>query len=226
VSAYIKLLRISCLAPTFSIRTRPESRRLHFVSATAPFRFWLGTRTHRADWASSVKKILEHYDAVFRVASCCIFGLPSSRMCSNLLSPTPCTSCHLSVQTVRGALKSAGVGIMACGMTRGPLYLLTTHLARCGGDVSIHTAHSWSLTPLAEIISKVRGALRVGVDILTDAPHDVGLTPQRQRRPLRGCGRFALQPWHPRLATCYGCLGFQFDRYYKPSVSRRRSTPC
>jgi hypothetical protein len=42
------------------------------------------------------------------------------------------------------------------------------HLARCGGDASVHTAHSWLLTALAEIISEVRDALGVGVEALKD----------------------------------------------------------
>jgi hypothetical protein len=33
---------------------------------------------------------------------------------------------------------------------------------------SIHTAHSWLVTALAEFISEVRGALGVGVEVLTD----------------------------------------------------------
>jgi hypothetical protein len=42
------------------------------------------------------------------------------------------------------------------------------HLARCGEDASVRTALSWLLTALAEIISEVRGALAVGVEVLTD----------------------------------------------------------
>jgi hypothetical protein len=42
------------------------------------------------------------------------------------------------------------------------------YLARSGGDISVHTAHSWLVTALAEIISEVRGALGVGVEVLTD----------------------------------------------------------
>jgi hypothetical protein len=42
------------------------------------------------------------------------------------------------------------------------------HLARCGGDASVHTAHSWLVTALAEIIFEVRGAPEVGVEVLTD----------------------------------------------------------
>jgi hypothetical protein len=42
------------------------------------------------------------------------------------------------------------------------------HLARCGGDTSVHTAHCLLVTALAEIISLVRGAIEVGVEVLTD----------------------------------------------------------
>jgi hypothetical protein len=42
------------------------------------------------------------------------------------------------------------------------------HLARCGGDASVHTAHSWLVTALAEIISLLRGALGVSVEVPTN----------------------------------------------------------
>jgi hypothetical protein len=41
------------------------------------------------------------------------------------------------------------------------------YLARCSGDASIHTAHSWLVAALAEIISEVHGALGVGIEVLT-----------------------------------------------------------
>jgi hypothetical protein len=44
---------------------------------------------------------------------------------------------------------------------------LAHHLARCGGDALVHTAPSWLVTALAEIITEVRGALGVGVEVLT-----------------------------------------------------------
>jgi hypothetical protein len=47
-------------------------------------------------------------------------------------------------------------------------YFIADHLARCGGDASVRTAHSWSVTALAEIISNVCGALMVGVVVLMD----------------------------------------------------------
>jgi hypothetical protein len=36
-------------------------------------------------------------------------------------------------------------------------------------DASVHTAHSWLVTALAEVISKVRGAVGVGVEVLTNS---------------------------------------------------------
>jgi hypothetical protein len=52
-------------------------------------------------------------------------------------------------------------------MMRGPL-LFAAHLARCGGDASVHAAHSWLVAAPAEIISEVRGGLGVGVEVLLD----------------------------------------------------------
>jgi hypothetical protein len=47
INERVNLLRFAKFAPTFSYRARPESRRLYFVSATAPLRFWLRTRLLR-----------------------------------------------------------------------------------------------------------------------------------------------------------------------------------
>jgi hypothetical protein len=44
----------------------------------------------------------------------------------------------------------------------------TYHLARCGGGAYVHTAHPWLVSALTEIISEVRVALGVGVEVLTD----------------------------------------------------------
>jgi hypothetical protein len=41
-------------------------------------------------------------------------------------------------------------------------------LARCGGDASVHTAHSWLVTGFPEMISEVRDALGAGVEVLTN----------------------------------------------------------
>jgi hypothetical protein len=110
-------------------------------------------------------KFHEHYDAVFRVAVFHIFDLPSSRILFSPRSPSACPSRYLSVQTMRGAFESAGVD-----MSDDDAWAIAfaEHLARCGGDAPVHTAHSWLVTALAEIISEDRGAFGVGVELLPD----------------------------------------------------------
>jgi hypothetical protein len=63
-----------------------------------------------------------------------------------------------------GALESAGVDMSDDAWA----VAFVDHLARCGGDASAHTAHSWLVVAHAEIISEVGGALGVGVEVLTD----------------------------------------------------------
>jgi hypothetical protein len=65
---------------------------------------------------------------------------------------------------MRDAFPSAGVDMSDDAWS----IAFADHLARCGGDASVHTAHSWLVTALAEIISEDRGALGVGVEALTD----------------------------------------------------------
>jgi hypothetical protein len=109
-------------------------------------------------------KFPERYDAVFFcVAVCCIFSLPSSRILSTLRSLTAFASCHILVQAMWGAFDSAGVDMSDNAYSTAFVH----HLARCGGDASIHTVHSWCVAALAEISSEVRGALGVGVEVLT-----------------------------------------------------------
>jgi hypothetical protein len=64
---------------------------------------------------------------------------------------------------MRCAFESAGVDMSDDAWA----IALLDHLARCGGDASVHTAHSSLVTALAEIISEVHGALGVGVEVLT-----------------------------------------------------------
>jgi hypothetical protein len=111
-------------------------------------------------------KFREHYDAVFRVAVCRTFGMPSSRILSTLRPPTACASCHLSVYAMRGTFESGDVHIHMSDDAWATS--LAIHLARCGGDASVHAVHSWLVTALAEIISEVRGVLGFGVKALTD----------------------------------------------------------
>jgi hypothetical protein len=54
ISERVDVFRFVNLTPTFSKCTRPESRRLHLVSATAPVRSWLRTRLRMAASASCV----------------------------------------------------------------------------------------------------------------------------------------------------------------------------
>jgi hypothetical protein len=86
ISERVILLRFAKLAPTFSNRARPESRRfvsrlghgaLAFLASDPPT---LGRLGELRD------KFQEHYDAGFRFAVCRIFGLPSSRILSTLRS--------------------------------------------------------------------------------------------------------------------------------------------
>jgi hypothetical protein len=88
------------------------------------------------------------------------------RILSTLHSPIACASCHLLaiiVQAILGAFELAGVDMSDDAWATA----FADHLARCGGDASAHTAHSWLLTALAEIISEVRGALGDGVKVFT-----------------------------------------------------------
>jgi hypothetical protein len=164
ISERVNLLRFAKTAPTFSYRALPESRR--FVS-----RVGHGALAHLASDPSTSgrlgklrDKFSKHYDAVFRVEVCRIFGLPSSRILSTLRSPTACASCLVSVQAMRCEFHSAGVDMSDDAWATA----FPNHFARCGGGTSIHTAPSKLVTALAEITTEVRGALRVGVEVLTN----------------------------------------------------------
>jgi hypothetical protein len=108
-------------------------------------------------------KFHEDYDAGFRVAVCRIFSPPLSRILFTPRSPIACAYCHLSIQALRGAFESAGVEMSDDAWMA---IAFVDHLARCGGDASVYTAHSGLVTALAEVISGVRGALGVGVEVL------------------------------------------------------------
>jgi hypothetical protein len=63
---------------------------------------------------------------------------------------------------MRGAFASAGVDMSDDAWAT----TFADHLALCGG-AALHTVRSWLVTARAEIISKLRGALGVGVEVLT-----------------------------------------------------------
>jgi hypothetical protein len=104
---------------------------------------------------------------------------------------------------MRGAFESAGVDMS----DEAWVIASVDHLARCGEDASVHTAHSWLVTFHAEITSKDRGALGVGVEVLTDPAMLVRLPPATTMASPRmwvSCTTTAseaqnllLMPWYP-----------------------------
>jgi hypothetical protein len=97
------------------------------------------------------------------------------------------------------------------------------YLALCGGDASVHIAHSWLVSALAEIISEVRGAFGVGVEVLT-APAILAQLPNGNDGLPPDLGIFTaaaseaqillLMPW---FRACSAFLA---------PVSRSRNAPC
>jgi hypothetical protein len=135
----VNLLRFAKLAATSSYRARPESRRFASRLGHGAVAFLASDPLASGRLGELRDKFHEYYDAVFRVAVCRIFGLPSSRILSTLR--------HISVQAIRGAFASAGVDISDDAWAN----VFVDHLARCGEDASVHIAHYWLVTALAEI---------------------------------------------------------------------------
>jgi hypothetical protein len=109
INERVNLLRFAKLVPTFSNRARPESRRFAYRVCHDAFAFLASDPPTLGPLGELRDKFPENYSAVFRVAVCRIFCLPSSRILSTQRSPTACASCHPSVQAMRGAFVSAGV---------------------------------------------------------------------------------------------------------------------
>jgi hypothetical protein len=224
ISERVNLLRFAKLAPTFSNRARPES--LRFVSRLGfgALAFLVSDSPSSGRLDELRDKFSQHYDAIFSVAVCRIFGLPSSRILSTLRSPIACASYHISFQAILGAFASAGVDMSDDAWTTA----FNDHLARYGEGASVHIAHSWLVTALAEIISEVRGAHGVGVEVLTyisqrhfpngndGLPADVGVL---QCHGIRG-SKLALD------AVVSSCSAFLARRLPKPlyAVLRRPSS--
>jgi hypothetical protein len=214
------LLRFAKLAPTSSNRARPESRR--FVS-----RLGHGALTFLAsDLPTSGRlgelrdKFLEHYDAVFasRAVASSAYPHPASSL---LYAPlTACASCRLSIQAMRGAFVSAGVDMSDDAWATA----FGDHLARYGGDASVHTAHSWLAMALTETVSEARGALGDGVEVLTDPTILVQLPNGNAGLPadVSVLHYPGIRGSKPALdAVVSGLFGVS-----SPHVSRSRSTPC
>jgi hypothetical protein len=107
ISERVNWRRFAKLAPAFSNRVRPESRRFAPRLGHGALAFFALDPPTSGRMGELRDKL--HYDAVFRVVVCRIFGLLPSRILSTLRSPTACASCHLSVQGMRGAFASVGV---------------------------------------------------------------------------------------------------------------------
>jgi hypothetical protein len=150
----VNLLRFAKLAPTFSNRAWPESRRFASCLDHGALAFVASNPPTTGRLSELVRdKIPEHYDAIVRVAACRIFDMPSSRILFALYYPTACASRYLSIQAMRaGAFESAGVDMSDDAWAT----TFAGYFARCGGNASAHTSHSWLVTALAEIISDVR----------------------------------------------------------------------
>jgi hypothetical protein len=124
ISERVNLLRFKKLAPTFSNHARPESRRFVSRLGHGALAFLASDPPTSGCLSELGDEFPEHYDPVFRVAVCRIFGLPSSRILSTLRSPL--------VLLVISRFKLCGVRscrrVLTCRMMRGPLLLLTIWL--------------------------------------------------------------------------------------------------
>jgi hypothetical protein len=138
ISERVNLLRFANLASTFSNRAPPESRLFASRLGHDVLVFFASDPPTTGRLSDLRDNFLAHHDAILRVAMCRIFGLPSSCILFTLRSPTACASCHLSVQASRGAFGLVGVDMSDDAWASA----FAHHLARCGGDASVHTAHS------------------------------------------------------------------------------------
>jgi hypothetical protein len=121
INERVNSLRFAKLAPTFSNRTRAESRRIASRSGLGDIAFLASDSPTSGRLDQLRDKFLEDYDAVFRVAVCRIFGLSSPHILSNLRPPLiACVFCHL--------FKLCGMRsrwrLLTCWMMRGLMLLI------------------------------------------------------------------------------------------------------
>jgi hypothetical protein len=76
INKRVNLLRFAKLAPTFCNRARPESRRFASRLGHSALSFLASDPPTTGRLGELRDKFHEHYDAVFRVVVCRIFGLP------------------------------------------------------------------------------------------------------------------------------------------------------
>jgi hypothetical protein len=84
ISEHVNLLCFAKLPPTFAYRARPESRRFASRLGHNAMAFLASDPPTSGRLGELRDKFPKHYDAVFRVTVCRIFGLPSSRILSTL----------------------------------------------------------------------------------------------------------------------------------------------
>jgi hypothetical protein len=92
ISERVKLLRFAKLAPTFSYRARPESRRFVSRPGHGALAFLASDPPTSGRLCELRDKFPQDYDVDFRVAVCRIFGLPSSRILCYTLPHCLCFS--------------------------------------------------------------------------------------------------------------------------------------
>jgi hypothetical protein len=121
----VNLLRFTYPASTFSNRARPESRRFLSRVGHGAVAFFASDPPRTGRLSELRDMFLEHYDAVFRVAVCRVFGLPSPRVLFTLRSPLLVL---LAIFRFKLYMVHSSRQVSTCQMTRGLLHLLTTWL--------------------------------------------------------------------------------------------------
>jgi hypothetical protein len=132
----------TCFAPTLSNRARRESRRLtsRLGHGALTILAWDPTTTGRLGELRD--KFLEHYDDASSASRCIASSVYNHLAFSPLFAPPLLVHIAISpVQAMRGAFESAGIDMSHDAWATA----FVDHLTRCGGDVSVHTAHSLSL---------------------------------------------------------------------------------
>jgi hypothetical protein len=162
ISERVNLLRFAKLAPTFSNRAHQESKQFASRLGHRAFAF-LASDTHASGRLGELRdKFHEHYDAVS--ASRYVASSVCHHPAFSLLFVPPLLVLFAISRFKLCRLRSRR-RMLICRMIRGPPLLLTIWL-----DVAemLRSTPLNLVTALAEIISEVRGALRVGVEALTD----------------------------------------------------------
>jgi hypothetical protein len=107
ISERVNLTRFANIVLKFTNLAQPESRRFASRLSRGALAFFASDPPTTGRLGELRGKFLEHYDAVFRVVVCRTCRILSPRILSPHCSPIAFTSCHFSVQAMRGAPESA-----------------------------------------------------------------------------------------------------------------------